>query len=298
MNLLALTQAASAEMGLQVPNAVAGVSDQNTIQLLALLNAVGGELARQRDWQALSKEYRFTTQYQILTGTVTSGSAVVTGLSSTAGLDSTYMVNGTGINQDTYVQTVDSSTQVTLSQPATASGTVSLTFGKTKYSLPSDFDRQVDRTHFDKSKRWQMIGPETAQQWQWLKSSYISTGPRLRYRLMGGYFQIWPAIGTPEYCGFEYISNAWVTAANGTAKQTFTADTDTCVFSDRLMILGLKRKYFEVKGFDASAFARDYEKELSIAKANEAGSATLSMAPRMSEILIGIDQLPDTGYGS
>jgi hypothetical protein len=296
--LLQLVQSAASEMGLAAPASVAGSTDLNTIQLQALANAVGSELARERDWQALCTEYRFTTQYQILTGTVTNGSRVVTGLSSTTGLDSTYMVNGTGINQDTYVQTVDSASQVTLSQAATASGTVSLTFGKTKYALPSDYDRQVDNTHFDKSKRWQMIGPETAQQWQWLKSSYISTGPRLRYRLMGGFFQIWPAIGTPEYCGFEYVSSNWALSSTGAGKQSMALDTDSCIFPDRLMILGIKRKYFEVKGFDASSFIREYEAQLSIAKANDAGSATLSMAPRLSTVLIGIDQIPDTNYGS
>jgi hypothetical protein len=38
--------------------------------------------------------------------------------------------------------------------------------------------------------------------------------------------------------------------------------------------------------------------ELSISKANDAGSKTLSMAPQLSTILINWDQIPDTGYGS
>ena len=138
--LLQLVQSTTAELGLLVPANVAGNTATDTVQMLALLNAVGGELARERDWQALNVEYRFTTQFAILTGTVTSGSAVVTGLSSTVGLDTTYMVNGTGINQDTYIKSVDSATQVTLSQAATISGTPSLSFGKTKYAMPADYD--------------------------------------------------------------------------------------------------------------------------------------------------------------
>jgi hypothetical protein len=298
MTLLQLVQQAAAEMGLPVPSTVAGNTASDVVQQMALLNAVGYELQRDYDWQALQTEYRFTTQYLLTSGTVTSGSAVIAGIPSTTGLDTTYMVSGTGINQDTYVLTVDSGTQVTLNQAATASGTQALTFGKTKYSLPSDWDRQIDRTHYDKSKRWSMLGPETPQQWQFLKSSYISTGPRLRYRIMGGYFQIWPLIGTPEYLGFEYISKNWAKDTSGNPKSSFTSDTDTCIFPDRLMIAGLKLKYFGVKGFEIAPFESEYRTQLTISKSNDSGSQTLSMAPQLSEILIGIEQIPDTGYGS
>jgi hypothetical protein len=189
-----------------------------------------------------------------------------------------------------------------LSQAASASGTaVSLTFGQTIYAGPTDYDRQIDRTHFDKSKHWEMLGPESAQQWQWLKSSYISTGPRIRYRWLGGFFQIWPLLGSNEYLGLEYLSNQWVLAAADVvtpSKAGFTVDTDTCIFPDRLMILGLKKKYFEIKGMDTTAFYRDYESELSKAKTMDAGSPTLSMAPRLSNVLIGWENIPDANYGS
>lgn len=299
MNLLQLVQQATAEMGLTQPTSVVGNTSMDTIQQLALLNAAGMELVRENIWQGLDKEYRFTTQSLSTTGTVVNGSPVITGLASTAGLDTTYQLSANGINQDTYVQSVDSASQVTMTQPSTASGTnVALIFGKTQYPLPSDYDRQIDRTHYDKSKRWEMIGPETPQQWQFLKSAYISTGPRIRYRIMANKFQIWPIIGTPEYLGYEYISNAWVTSSSGASKSLFSVDTDTCMFGDRLMILALKKKYFQVKGFDAGQFSIDYENELDRAKADEAGSATLSMAPRLSQVLIGFDQIPDANYGS
>lgn len=294
--LLTLVQAAAGEMGLVVPSSVVGNQASDTVQMLALINAVGGELQREYDWQFLSKEYRFTTQYLVTTGTASAGSAVITGIASTSALSNTFMVSGAGVNQDTYVVSVDSGSQVTLSQPATTTGAVLLTFGQTKYLLPSDYDRQVDFTQYDKSKRWQMLGPETAQQWQFLKSSYISTGPRLRYRIMGGYFQIWPMVATPEYLGFEYQSNGWVNPIDAPAK-TFTSDADLCAFPDRLMVTGLKLKYFQAKGFDTSVYQRDYDRQLDIAKANDHGSPKLSFAPRVSEILIGIEQLPDTGYG-
>lgn len=299
--LLQLVQQARGEMGLSVPTAVASSLDTDIIQTLALLNAVGYELQRQHNWQALDKEYRFTTVYYTYTGTSTSGNTSLTSMSSIVGLDSTFMISGTGINQDTYVSTASGST-VVMSQAASASGTgTSFTFGQTKYALPSDWDRQIDRTHYDKSRHWEMLGPESAQQWQWLKSAYISTGPRIRYRILGNYFQIWPLTSSNDYLGFEYISKNWVTASGTTTgpdKTSFTVDSDTCIYPDRLMVLGLKLKYFEVKGFDTTALFRDYTRELNLAKSNDQGSATLSFAPRVSSILIGYENIPDSGYGT
>jgi len=291
--LLQLIQQASAEMGLTIPTQVVGNTDTQVTQMLYLINSVGNELRREYPWEALNIPYRFTTQFLITTGNVTQNSAVVTGIPSTTGLSAYYMLSGTGINQDTYILSVDSSTQVTLTQAASASGTgVTLNFGQTIYPLPSDFDRQIDRTHYDKSKRWEMLGPETAQQWEFLKSSYISTGPRMRYRFIGGNFQIWPNITTNEYLGYEYVSNGWVNQTT-TPQSSFTADTDTCIFPDRLMVLGLKLRFFEVKGFDSTAYYRDFYQQLNVAKANDGGSMTLSMAPKMSSVLIGFENIPD-----
>jgi len=291
--LLQLIQQATAEMGLTVPTQVIGNTDNQIVQLQYLTNALGNELRREYPWEALNIPYRFTTQYLITTGDVTSGSAVVTNIPSTATLSTNFMLTGTGINQDTYVLSVDSATQVTLSQAASASETgATLNFGQTIYPLPSDFDRQIDRTHYDKSKRWEMLGPETAQQWEFLKSSYISTGPRMRYRFIGGNFQIWPQVTTNEYLGYEYVSKGWINQST-TPISSYAADTDTCIFPDRLMVTGIKLKFFEVKGFDTTAYYRDFMNQLQIAKSNDGGSQTLSMAPKMSSVLIGFENIPD-----
>ena len=301
-NLLQLVQQATGEMGLAVPQQIAGNTSSDVVQLMYLTNAVGYELSREFPWEALNREYRFYTQYQQSEGVVVAGASTITGIAPAvvtainAATATNWMVTGTGINQDTYI-TSALGTSVTVSQLPTASGTVTLTFGQTKYPLPSDFDRQTDRTHYDKSKRWEMLGPESPQQWQFLKSSYISTGPRMRYRIMGGSFQIWPIISTNEYLGYEYISNAWADSVSGTPQTSFLSDTDTCIFPDRLMVLGIKRKYFEIKGFDTSAFERDFQIELNISKANDQGSATLSFAPRAANVLIGYENIPDANYG-
>lgn len=299
--MLQLIQQATAEMGVSVPTSIAGNTQQDVVQELALLNAVGYEVQREHDWQKLIVEYIFNTTYTTTTGTLTDGSAVITGIPSTTGLSTAYQVVGVGVNNASYIESVDSGTQVTMTQAATESGTgVAITFAKVKYSFPSDFDRLIDRTDWDKTQHWEMLGPETPQQWQWLKSGYISTGPRVRFRPLQGLFQIWPAISSVHSLGFEYVGNKWVYASGSTQpdKTAFTVDTDTCVFPDRLMVLGLKKKYFEAKGFDTTALTRDYLMQLDVSKANDAGSQTLSFAPRISNILVGWENIPDAGYGS
>jgi hypothetical protein len=297
--MLQLMQQASAEMGLTVPSSVAGNTASDVVQTLALLNAVGYELKNIFEWQKISKEYRFTTQALSTTGNTTDNSAVITGIPSTTGLDTTYMVTGTNVMQDTYVSSVDSGTQVTLSNALTGTETgADLVFSKTQYSMPADFDRLINRTEWDKNNHWELIGPESAQEWQWLKSGYIQTTPRVRFRQLGGYFQIWPPIGAEDLYGFEYISNYWVTDSSGNGKSSFTADDDTCIFKDRLMVLGVKLKYFEIKGFDTTAFARDYMTQRDAAMSGDAGAPTLSLSRRNNTLLIGYNSIPDSGYGT
>jgi hypothetical protein len=296
--MLALIQQATGEMGLGPPTYVAGNTSDDTIQWLALLNSVGYELIREYEWQALCTEYRFNTAYTATTGTISNGSAVITGIPSTTGLTTAYMVVGAGIPADTYILSVDSGTQVTMTQPATDAGTAQvITFCKTKYAFPSDYDRPIDRTQWDKTKHWQMLGPLTAQKWQQLKSGIISQGPRISFRQLGNTFQIWPPVTSSEYLGFEYVSSNWAATSGGTAKGSFTIDTDTCIFPDRLMVLGLKLKYNQAKNFDTTAVQQDYSAHLSIAKAADGGGRTLSMVPRAYNRLIDFSNLPESGFG-
>ena len=297
MNILAAVQQAVSEIGLVAPTSLVGNSDQGAIQLLAIAQGSAATLAQEFDWQALTKQYSFNLQSYVGTGTTVSGSTTVTLSTTPSTLDTTYQVSGTGIPQSTYVVT-QVGTTVTLSQPATASGTVQLTFGKTKYAMPSDYFRMVNRTQYDKSRRWALAGPATAQEWEWLQSSYISTGPRIRYRIFGGFIQTWPVIATNDLISFEYISNGYaIDAGTGAAKTSFTADTDTYLWPDRLMQLAVKWRYLNQRGFDATSAKGEYDAIYDIAKATDASAATLSMGGSTGSVLINVQNIPDSGYG-
>jgi hypothetical protein len=297
--MLQLMQQTTTELGLASPTYVAGNTSQEIVQLLGLMNAAGYELTKEYNWRAMQKEYRFYTQAITTTGDVVEGSPIITNVANTTGLSNKWMAStGNGVPQDCSVVSVVGST-VTMNQPLEATQVgANLVFGQTQYDLPPDYEVITDRTQWDKTKHWEMLGPEDAQQWQWLKSGYISTGPRVRWRILGQYFQIWPIMNTQEYLGFEYRSKAWAEAIDGTPKNSFTVDTDLTILDDRVLVLLTKLKFLQVKNFDTTAVMQDYQRYLSVAKANDKGAPNLSFAPYPSKVLIGYANIPDTGYGS
>jgi hypothetical protein len=299
--MLQLVQQVTAELNLAVPTFVAGNQSQDVQQILALMNGAGYDLVKEYNWQALQVQYRFYTQAINTTGTTVNGSTVlqVDAAIDLSGVTKQWQVTGTNINQDTNVVSVNNTTKtIVLSQMASGTGSGEIVLAQTAYSLPADFETITDRTQWDKTKHWEALGPETAQQWQWLKSGYISTGPRIRWRILDNQFQIWPPMNTNEYLGWEYRSKGWARAADGTIKNSFTADSDTTVYDDRLMVIYTKLKYFQVKSFDTTALQQDYQRYLSVVKANDKGAPNLSFAPYPSKVLIGYANIPDTGYGS
>jgi len=265
------------------------------------MNGAGYDLLKEFEWQALQVQYRFYTQSLTADATSVDGSYNLTFAPGTdlSAVTDQWQLSGYNIPQDTYVVSANNTTKVVvMSQMATGDGVQSVVCAQVAYNLPSDFETITDRTQWDKSKHWEMLGPEDPQQWQWLKSGYISTGPRVRWRILDGQFQIWPIMNTQEYLGWEYRSNAWARSSTGTPQQQFLADSDTTVFDDRLMVLYTKLKYFQIKSFDTTALQQDYQRYLSIAKANDKGAPNLSFAPYPSKVLIGYANIPDTNYGS
>jgi hypothetical protein len=299
--MLQLVQQTSAELNLAVPTYVAGNPSQDVQQILALMNGAGYDLLKEYDWQALQVQYRFYTQSLTANATTVNGSTSITFEAGTdlSNVTSQWQLSGYNIPQDTYVVSVNNNTKVVvMSQMASASGIGSVVCAQTAYDLPDDFETMTNRTHWDKSKHWEMLGPEDAQQWQWLKSGYISTGPRVRWRILDNQFCIWPIMNTQEYLGWEYRSKGWARSAAGAVKNSFTVDSDTTVLDNRIMVLATKLKYFQIKSFDTTALQQDYQRYLSVAKANDKGAPNLSFAPYPSKVLIGYANIPDTGYGS
>lgn len=70
-----------------------------------------------------------------LTGSSTTNTSAVVTVTSTLGVQPYMLIKGTGIPANTYVLSVDSATQITLSAAATATGTVTLTLGQEDHAV-------------------------------------------------------------------------------------------------------------------------------------------------------------------
>jgi len=240
--LLELVDQVSGELGLTQPPLVIGSSNNQTIQLLALAQRLGKDLVRDFEWQKLVKAYIWQTQNAVsTTGTITANSKIITNIPSTANLQVGNVITGTGQTPYAEILTIDSSTQVTLNAPVTTStASVSMTFAKQDYDLPAGYDRMISDTNWDRTDHWRNIGTKSSQDWQFLQGGIISIGPRERYRIYNGKFRIFQALTTVYNFSFEYVSNYWVCATGSSegTKKEYTADTDTSVFPDDLMMAG------------------------------------------------------------
>ena len=183
--------------------------------------------------------------------------------------------------------------------------TITAVDGQGAYALPSDFARPITQTEWDTVNHWPLIGNETSQQWQWLKSGILSTGPRERFRLVGDSLEVWPIPGTnvdgsgiplPITFSYYYVSKWWALSAAGQAKPKCTADDDTTIFDDRLIISGTKLRFYQAKQFDTSAFAAEFQTNLDDALAQDSGGPILSMARQPAFPLISIYNVPDGSW--
>ena len=300
--LLELVDQVSGELGLTQPPLVIGSTNNQTIQLLALAQRLGKDLVRDFEWQKLVKAYIWQTQNAIsTTGTITANSTVITNIPNTAGLQVGNVITGTGQTPYAEILTIDSSSQVTLNAPVTTStASVSMTFAKQDYDLPSGYDRMISDTNWDRTDHWRNIGTKSSQDWQFLQGGIISIGPRERYRIYNGKFRIFQALTTVYNFSIEYVSNYWVCAAGSSegTKAQFTADTDTSVFPDDLMMAGLKFYFLKAKKLDYGIELGEFTRALSYNKAQDVPVPSMSLAPVGMNQLVGPWSVQDGNWPS
>ena len=300
--LLELVDQVSGELGLTQPPLVIGSTNNQTIQLLALAQRLGKDLVRDFEWQKLVKAYIWQTQNAVsTTGTITANSKIITNIPSTASLQVGNVITGTGQTPYAEILTIDSSTQVTLNAPVTTStASVSMTFAKQDYDLPSGYDRMISDTNWDRTDHWRNIGTKSSQDWQFLQGGIISIGPRERYRIYNGKFRIFQALTTVYNFSFEYVSNYWVCATGSSegTKKEFTADSDTCVFPDDLMMAGLKFYFLKAKKLDYGIELGEFTRALSYNKAQDVPVPSMSLAPVGMNQLVGPWSVQDGNWPS
>lgn len=303
--LLELMQAACDEIGIPQPSSIVGSVDDQSRQLLALANREGKDfsvMANSRGgWQVLHKEHVFQTEVPAATtGNTTAGSKIITGIPSTSGISAEYwFVSGTGLPYQAKVVSVDSGTQVTIDRPVSETGTgVALQFAQGAYAMPSDFEYFVQKTFWDGTMRWELVGPISAQEKNVLRYGVAVSGPRRRFYVRDSRIFIDPVPDTDnESIAFDYFSNAWCQSSGGTDQTRWAADTDTYLLDEDCFIQGIKWRFLRAKGLDYSQEKLDYDTDCMRVLARDGGSRDISLNARQGMRFLSTDNVPDTGFG-
>ena len=299
------------EMGLPQSSTVIGNTDLTTVQLLSFLQLANEELRDYSDegWKVLQFEFNLIINPPIVTtGNTTLNSAVLTNIPSTAGLSANYWaVTGSDIPQSARILSVDSATQVTMTMAAVGAVTGAiLTFAQDTYAMPSDFRKYTNRTWWDRSNRWELLGPDSAQLDQWHRSGIVATGPRRHFRNIGPFantYRIWPppadlAATSEIQAVFEYISlnSVMVNGSQTSFAKTFANDADVPLLDDRALMLGMKWRMWEQKGMNWMAKRDEYDRWVDRVMARDGGAKTLNMVKRVNPIFISPSNIQDGFY--
>lgn len=302
--LIQIVQDAATELGLPLPAQAVLAQDNTGRQMAQLANRCGRLLIRMHNWTALTREWHITIPAPVVIPalSLTKGNPVIP---VPAGATSQLAVNrmtvtGTAIMTATRLIAVDGvGNTITLDQPPLATATADLTFRTDATPNPPDWERPINRTQWDRTMRWELRGPMSPQADQWVRSGIVATGPRRMARTINQSVRIWPPPASTDAGGqliSEYISTNWVLDAGGNPKPRFTADQDTCLFPDDVMVTGLKYLFFAVKGFDTTALYKMWQSVTQVAIATDGPSPTLDMTRTHFPIFISPSNVQDANF--
>lgn len=153
---------------------------------------------------------------------------------------------------------------------------------------PSGFLRVLQETIFNRTLRLPLFGPLASQDWQALKA-LPTTGPFYKYRIRGDRLLFMPPGVAGQTCAFEYATSFSILAIDGlTYKSEFTADSDTFILDERLLLAGLRWKWKSEKGLDYAEDFRRYEQLANNAAGRDGSKPRLNMAGGNSDYKPGI----------
>ena len=323
MSLLSIVQTSYSRLGLgnSPPTQAVSSSDTNVLQLVALANEEGQELASRYAWQELTKESNFNSAGAtggILTfGTLTGGSGYAQGYTTTYNVVPLTGGHGSGAQA-----TISTTSGVVTSVTITAAGSgyqvgdtlsasnSSLGGSGSGFSVPvatigyvgvqaqgaitslagPDFNFVVNDTMWDRTTRRPIFGPKPPQEWQQLMAQLMQ-GPYMQYRIRGNQLLFLP---NPPTAGdsiyFEWVSKYWCTANNGTVgtQTSFQLDTDIGILDERLLTLGVIWRFKEAKGLSYQTEKGKYEAAVADATTRNASKPRLNLAGASADVYPGV----------
>ena len=175
--------------------------------------------------------------------------------------------------------------------------------GTQSYALPTDFDRSLDCTVYNRTDTDQMTGPITPQQYALDRYGTAASGTTQKFRFKASsnalQFDITPTPTSAESLGYEYVSSHWNQTSGGTSQAAMAADTDIGILDETLIEMGVTWMFKQAHGLTYDEDFRQYQLELrqSISRAGGAPVISLDDARRLTVSPYSYN-LPDSGYGA
>ena len=177
--------------------------------------------------------------------------------------------------------------------------TFSTSNGTAAYALPSDFDRLVLETSYNRSDNDILTGPISSAEYQLVNHGMATTGTTEKFRLKAASnalkFELDPTPSSTQTIGFEYVSNQFCQSSGGSGQAVWTADTDTGILDETTMEMGITWRFKSSHGLDFSEDYRQYQLEVRQAIARN-GSAPILQLDDARKLIVGPYQT-DGNYG-
>jgi len=177
--------------------------------------------------------------------------------------------------------------------------TFSTSNGTAAYALPSDFDRLVLETSYNRSDNDILTGPISSAEYQLVNHGMATTGTTEKFRLKAASnalkFELDPTPSSTQTIGFEYVSNQFCQSSGGSGQAVWTADSDTGILDETTMEMGITWRFKSSHGLDFSEDYRQYQLEVRQAVARN-GSAPILQLDDARKLIVGPYQT-DGNYG-
>lgn len=161
---------------------------------------------------------------------------------------------------------------------------------------PSDFDRIIPDTIWNRSTDKKVAGPLDQEEWAIANGLPISSNIEQYAMLRYDGLHIFPAPTVGDTIAYQYRINTPVQATGGGAYKTvFSADSDVYLLGDELLTLDVVWRYKREKGRDYAENLKDFELALQSIASGTSGSRRAYVASPDGDAF-GIGLIPETGF--
>jgi hypothetical protein len=163
-------------------------------------------------------------------------------------------------------------------------------------TIATDFGRFSNNTLWNRTTNRRYYGPITDSEWQRILA-VVSGGITNYFRIRGGNLLMHPTPTAGESVKFEYVSTDWVDTSGGTTANAdkFTADSQTTVLEEELVILGVVWRFLKLKGLPYDQQYVDYQNRVSEYSGHDGASPIVRMGGP-SRVILALNE-PEGNFG-